>query len=85
MAMVKKEIRSFYIDKRNELSADELKDMTERIVNNFRTVALQGTQVLLSYYPIPERKNLMCLFAKNCLHWKMKVCRLPGQSFCLIM
>ena len=55
--MVKKEIRSSYIDKRNELSAAELKDMTERIVNNFRTVALQGTQVLLSYYPIPERKE----------------------------
>ena len=55
--MVKKEIRCLYIDKRNQLSAQELKDMTASIVNNFRTVALQGAQVLLSYYPIPERRE----------------------------
>ena len=53
--MLKKEIRSTYINKRNELGADEIKEMSERIVNNFRTVALQGAQVLLSYYPIHER------------------------------
>lgn len=55
--MVKKEIRSLYIEKRNQLSTEELKDMTAAIVNNFRTVALQGAQVLLSYYPIPERRE----------------------------
>lgn len=55
--MLKKEIRSIYIDKRNQLDADEIKAMTESIVNNFRTIALQGAQVLLSFYPIPERRE----------------------------
>ena len=57
MAMVKKDIRRIYIDARNNLSGQEINDLTERIVNNFRTVALQGAQVLLSYYPIPERRE----------------------------
>lgn len=55
--MVKKEIRRVYIEKRNQLDADQIKLRTETIVNNFRTVALQGAQILLSYYPIPERRE----------------------------
>ena len=55
--MIKKEIRKVYIDKRNELSADEIKEMSGRIVDNFRSLALQGARILLSYYPIPERRE----------------------------
>jgi 5-formyltetrahydrofolate cyclo-ligase len=55
--MVKSDIRKIFINARNDLSAAELSDMTEKIVNNFRKVALQGAQVLMSYYPIPERKE----------------------------
>ena len=55
--MTKKEIRQIYIAKRNLLDAEELKEKSENIVNNFRTVALQGAQTLLSYYPIPERRE----------------------------
>jgi 5-formyltetrahydrofolate cyclo-ligase len=55
--MVKKDIRRIYIDWRNALTDEELKDMSARIVDKFRDVALQGAQVLLSYYPIRERKE----------------------------
>ncbi len=55
--MIKKEIRKLYIEKRNLLTTDELKEKSENIVNNFRSVALQGARILLSYYPIPERKE----------------------------
>ncbi|HUQ64556.1 MAG TPA: 5-formyltetrahydrofolate cyclo-ligase [Flavitalea sp.] len=65
--MVKKEIRSIFIEKRNALTADELKEMTEKIVNNFRTIALQGAQVLLSYYPIPERREFNVILCEQLL------------------
>ena len=55
--MVKKEIRSTYIEKRNVLDPEDLKEMTEKIVNNFRTIPLQGAQILLSYYPLIERRE----------------------------
>jgi 5-formyltetrahydrofolate cyclo-ligase len=55
--MVKKEIRRMFIDKRNMLTADEIIEKSESIVNNFRSLALQGAQTLLSYYPIPERRE----------------------------
>ena len=55
--MIKKEIRKTYIEKRSLLTSDEIKEKSESIVNNFRSVALQGAQILLSYYPIPERRE----------------------------
>ena len=55
--MVKKDIRRIYIDQRKALSDEELKDMSARMVDNFRDVALHGAQVLMSYYPITERKE----------------------------
>lgn len=55
--MIKKEIRKVYIDQRNALTADEIRERSESVVNNFRSVALQGAQILLSYYPIPERRE----------------------------
>jgi 5-formyltetrahydrofolate cyclo-ligase len=55
--MVKKEIRKIFIEKRHSLSALDMDDASEKIMNNFRTLDLQGAQVLLSYYPIPERKE----------------------------
>lgn len=56
--MVKNQIRIEFITRRHGLSGEELIDATENIVNNFRLLALQGVQVLLSYYPIPERKEM---------------------------
>lgn len=55
--MVKKEIRKIFSEKRFELSAQEMEQMTESIVSNFRTLSLQGVQVLLSYYPVTERNE----------------------------
>jgi 5-formyltetrahydrofolate cyclo-ligase len=55
--MVKKEIRSIYIEKRNQLSTAEMNEMAEKMIDNFRTIALQGAQVILSYYPIAERRE----------------------------
>jgi 5-formyltetrahydrofolate cyclo-ligase len=55
--LIKKEIRAIHIEKRNLLDVDAIKEMSENIVNNFRTLALQGAQILLSYYPIPERRE----------------------------
>jgi len=55
--LVKKEIRKIYIEKRNLLDADEIKEMSENMLNNFRSISLQGAQILLSYYPIRERRE----------------------------
>ncbi|MBL7699471.1 MAG: 5-formyltetrahydrofolate cyclo-ligase [Chitinophagaceae bacterium] len=55
--MVKTDIRKIYAQSRNNLSPGEISDMTDRIVSNFGKLALQGAQVLLSYYPIPERNE----------------------------
>jgi 5-formyltetrahydrofolate cyclo-ligase len=55
--MVKKDIRKIFIDARNDLSHADIKNMSQNIVSNFQTIALQGAQVLLSYYPIPSRNE----------------------------
>jgi 5-formyltetrahydrofolate cyclo-ligase len=55
--MVKKEVRKLFIEKRNSLQIYEMEEMSAKIVDNFRSIALQGAQCLLSYYPIPERNE----------------------------
>jgi 5-formyltetrahydrofolate cyclo-ligase len=55
--MVKKEIRKIYIGKRNGLSQKEVEELSSAILTNFSALNLQGIQYLLSYYPIPERKE----------------------------
>lgn len=55
--MVKRDIRKIYSQSRKDLSEEETKEMSEAMVNNFRKLALQGAQVLLSYYPIPDRNE----------------------------
>lgn len=55
--MIKKELRNLYIEQRNLLTAEAIKQKSESIVDNFRSIALQGAQFLLSYYPIPERRE----------------------------
>jgi 5-formyltetrahydrofolate cyclo-ligase len=53
--MVKKEIRQLYSQKRVDVPAAELAELDGRIIENFRSVNLEGIQVLLSYYPIVAR------------------------------
>ncbi len=70
--MVKKEIRSRFIVKRNQLATDELNEMTEKIVNNFRTIALHGAQILLSYYPLRERREFDVAICEQLLTFENK-------------
>jgi len=65
--MVKKEIRKIFSERRNSLSETDIEYISEKIVNNFRTLALQGVQVLLSYYPIPERKEFNVVICEQLL------------------
>jgi len=55
--MVKKEIRKIYSEARNNLTTADIVAMSEDMVRHFQTIALQGAQVLMSYYPIVERKE----------------------------
>lgn len=55
--MVKRDIRKIFSQSRNALTAEEIKELTEKIVSNFSKLALQGAQVLLSYYPLLERNE----------------------------
>lgn len=55
--MIKKDIRKIYAQSRRDLSEEETREMSEAIVTNFGKLALQGAQVLLSYYPIPDRNE----------------------------
>jgi 5-formyltetrahydrofolate cyclo-ligase len=65
--MVKKLVRKEYIEKRNLLTDKMIADFHDRIVNNFRTIDLQGIQQLLSYYPIPERKEFNTVICEQLL------------------
>jgi 5-formyltetrahydrofolate cyclo-ligase len=67
MGMVKNIIRQQYSAKRNNLSAEELKSRDEKMYELFGTVALQGVSHLLSYYPIPSRKEFNALVCENLL------------------
>jgi 5-formyltetrahydrofolate cyclo-ligase len=55
--MVKKEIRKEYNAKRLALSEQQVNDMTAHTLENFRSIRLEGVQLLLSYYPIAARKE----------------------------
>ncbi len=55
--MVKKEIRKVYSGKRLVLADEEINELTAEIIEHFRVLNLQGVQVLLSYYPLAERKE----------------------------
>lgn len=55
--MVKKEIRKIYSEKRQNLGASEIEELTGKMLENFRNIRLDGIQLLLSYYPIPERNE----------------------------
>lgn len=55
--MVKKEIRQEYNSKRLTLTAEQVNEMTALMLENFRSIDLQGVQVLLSYYPMAERQE----------------------------
>lgn len=55
--MVKKEIRKEYSKKRLELPGREFDDMSAAMLEHFRSMHLQGVQILLSYYPMADRKE----------------------------
>ena len=55
--MVKKEIRKEYNKKRLDLTGEQLNEMTAAMLENFRSIRLEGVQLLLSYYPMTERKE----------------------------
>ncbi len=55
--MVKSDIRKAYIQKRLELTDVQVHEMNDLILDNFSKLYLQGVNVLLSYYPIPERRE----------------------------
>jgi len=55
--MLKKELRRVYGAKRKSLTDEEVRDFTGRMLDLFSTVDLQGVRCILSYYPMPERKE----------------------------
>lgn len=55
--MVKRNIRKTYSEKRLALDTIQVRELSSKMVDHFRSIALQGAQYLLSYYPIPERKE----------------------------
>ena len=55
--MLKQQARKAFIDLRRSLSGEDYITMNQQMLDLFRTVSLQGIQHLLSYYPIPERKE----------------------------
>jgi 5-formyltetrahydrofolate cyclo-ligase len=67
MGMVKHVARQEYLAKRNNLSAEELKELEEKMYELFGTLALQGVLHLLSYYPIPSRKEFNTLVCEGLL------------------
>jgi 5-formyltetrahydrofolate cyclo-ligase len=67
MGMVKKVIRREYSAKRNSLTAEEMKARDEKMYELFGTIALQGISHLLSYCPIPLRKEFNAAVCENLL------------------
>lgn len=65
--MVKNVIRREYSAKRNSLTDEEMKLRDEKMYELFATIALQGVSHLLSYYPIPSRKEFNASVCENLL------------------
>jgi 5-formyltetrahydrofolate cyclo-ligase len=65
--MVKSRIRQEYLAMRNNLDAHEQKTLEEKIVEQFGSLSLQGISHLLSYYPIPSRKEFNATVCENLL------------------
>lgn len=55
--MVKKEIRNIFREKRLQLSVEEISACDNEMLEHFRGIHLEGVQLLMSYYPLPERKE----------------------------
>ena len=55
--MTKKEIRKIELDKRLQLSSQELQDKTTLILDQYKNIVNSSTNYLLSYYPLRERNE----------------------------
>lgn len=55
--MVKRELRREYSRKRSELNLEDWIQSTSMMLGNFESLQLDGVVHLMSYYPIPERKE----------------------------
>lgn len=55
--MKKKDIRKEYVMRRSSIPAAGQVDMDAQILDLFRTLALQGVEYLLTYSPMPDRKE----------------------------
>lgn len=75
--MVKKELRKEYIKKRHQLTDPDIVELEEMIFDHFRSIDLQGIQVLLSYYPIPERNEFDTIICEQLLRLEN-----PGLQVC---
>ena len=55
--MTKKEIRKIELEKRIQLSPEELQNKTVLILDQFKNIVPPSIQYLFSYYPLRERKE----------------------------
>ena len=65
--MVKSILRKEYLEKRNGLTEADINEFESKIIDLFPTIALQGIMHLLSYYPIPERKEFNTVICEEYL------------------
>jgi 5-formyltetrahydrofolate cyclo-ligase len=55
--MVKSQLRKQYTLQRNALDPEQWELMNQEMLEQFSTIALDGIQFLMSYYPLPEQKE----------------------------
>jgi 5-formyltetrahydrofolate cyclo-ligase len=55
--MNKKEIRKIELEKRVQLSSEELREKTNQILSHFTNLTLSKVRYILSYYPLKERNE----------------------------
>ena len=63
--MNKKEIRKIELEKRIQLSPQELQDKTALILDRFKSLLQPSIQYLLSYYPLKERNEFDVSFCEK--------------------
>lgn len=65
--MVKSILRKEYMQKRSLLTDAEIISFQSKMLDLFPSIALQGIMHLLSYYPIPERKEFNTVICEEYL------------------
>lgn len=73
--MIKKDIRKVFLQKRIQLTGEELQEKSVLIIQQFSDFILPSIEYLLSYYPLKERKEFDVSACEQVIKLKYPLCK----------